>query len=605
MEAVKFGKYTIGKGHTYIPTRVDTKNVFVYDNVSLDEYQNISRKELKKTFITAAAIAAGIGLFAGAGILAFKSGHFDKQYNDFFTFKDKICNNIRNFIHSKAKQKINSNIDFSLATSPYFKAKSNIDNQISDTREITECIKALLGNDGKIKSIAQNTEYNGVFDISYKKKNPVGYDFNKANFHFHNIGLNNDRQINDTPEMTECVKALLGNDSKIQSISQKTEYCGVLDIANKERNPGGYDFSKANSHFHNIGLNNDGQISGAHEIRECIRSLMEVNGNIIKISQSSTQNGFFDIYYEINGKRCDSPKTVYIKEELSKSDIKNIVSLFKTIIDVNGFSKITGNKRYCDEKTISQIAQEALKNGFVIKKKPDPKKVEEASKKIAEITKKLKDFNAAQNRIKEIKETIRTENINFYELKKAITDKSSSEFKNMVTEHQRIIDTLQKELVSLGVKNPKNININIEEVRKGIEAELEKAEQHLRTIKDSFCIFGEKEGKLFGAYAHKEAEKVIIDSYFPITNGSKMQRQYLKYCLDGKLLTFNDIKCLIGAKKDQINTYFHNLFASFNKWMLEKDVVTKSCGGIITVSAAQSELKARKLSAERKKAIAA
>lgn len=308
------------------------------------------------------------------------------------------------------------------------------------------------------------------------------------------------------------------------------------------------DFSKAKSHFHNIGAKN-GKVSGAHEIKECIQTLINEKGNICDIKQSKTQNGLWEILYEINGEIADASKTVYISKPLTDNDAKDLCSLSKKHLTktlLKSINELVSEKAICDISEMESSIETALREGFIIKTKGLINSTVEAKNNLSSLICKLKDksidYNFAEQRLLQLKNELK-------ELKKVV-EPTSDEFQSKVRE----------------ITGAKQLSKQLKSECDSIESSIAKAKEHYEHVKNSVNIFGEKDGKLFAAYAHFENAKIVVDSYFPIAHGSNLQKEFVEYCLNTGLLSFNNIKCLIGAKESQINRFFLQLGKKFTKW---------------------------------------
>ncbi len=308
------------------------------------------------------------------------------------------------------------------------------------------------------------------------------------------------------------------------------------------------DFSSAKSHFHNIGTKN-GQISGAHEIRECIQTLISEKGKIYDIKQSKTQNGLWEILYEINGKRAEASKTVYISAPLTDNDAKNLFALCSNYVNrsmLQSIGSIVNEKSICDISKMELAVETALKEGFLIKTKGLENSAFKAKKDIISLTNSLKlktnDYNLAEQNVAQLKDELK-------ELKKIVAP-SSEEFQSKVKE----------------LKGAKQVSKQLKSECDSLESSISRTKEHYNHVKNSINIFGEKDGKLFAAYAHYENNKIVVDSYFPITHGCGLHSEFVDHCLDERLLSLNNIKCLIGAKESQINRFFLQLGKKFTNW---------------------------------------
>ena len=308
------------------------------------------------------------------------------------------------------------------------------------------------------------------------------------------------------------------------------------------------DFSNAKSHFHNIGAKN-GKVSGAHEIKECIQTLINEKGNICDIKQSKTQNGLWEILYEINGEIADASKTVYISKPLTDNDAKDLFSLSKKHFSkklLKSINKIVDEKTICDVPEMESSIETALREGFIIRTKGLENSTSEARNNLSSLIYRLKlktiDYNFAEQKLHQLKAELK-------ELKKVFVP-TSDEFQSKVSE----------------ITSAKQLSKQLRSECDSLESSISKAKEHYNHVKDSVNIFGEKDGKLFAAYAHFDNNKVVVDSYFPIAHGSGLQKEFVECCLNSSVLSLNNIKCLIGAKESQINRFFLQLGKKFTKW---------------------------------------
>lgn len=365
---------------------------------------------------------------------------------------------------------------------------------------------------------------------------------------------------------------------------QINNFCNLIHLHTKKKISNILDFTKARNHFNNIGVNGLKQISGAHEVRECIQTLLDEGGSIINIIPSKTQNGLFDITYEINNIVSDVPKTVYIAEELSAIDQTNLFNLTKKYRNKNllkSLNKMINNAVFSDTSSFMQKTEDALKDGFIIKTPGMKAAVLDAKRRISSLTaqhtSKSKQLPQLEDACKKAKDELK--------LVKNTYGPSSDEFQQKLSELSKAKEQLRK------LKNELS----------SIQNRINNTMQHYKLISNSVNIFAENDGKLFGAFAHYENGKLLVDSYFPITHGSKLQNDFVKYCLDAQTLAISDIKCLIGAKKSAINDYFLNLGKNLKNWCVDKQVVPKGAVGLFTYSGIKSDIKARKLSKKREK----
>ena len=133
------------------------------------------------------------------------------------------------------------------------------------------------------------------------------------------------------------------------------------------------------------------------------------------------------------------------------------------------------------------------------------------------------------------------------------------------------------------------------------ENKVEKAKKHYDHTCNSVNIFGTKDGKLFASFAHYEGDKLVVDSYFPIANGSRMQEEYLAQQLnDNNEINMRDFKYIIGASREKINKFVNKLLKE--KEEIAKDGVRKIGATVSTIPIIASNIEIEKLNKEREKA---
>ena len=98
-----------------------------------------------------------------------------------------------------------------------------------------------------------------------------------------------------------------------------------------------------------------------------------------------------------------------------------------------------------------------------------------------------------------------------------------------------------------------------------VQEKFNKQKIHCEHVENSVNIYGENNGKLYAAFAHNEDGKLIVDSYFPISHGSKMQNEFLKERSKASSLSFLDFKYLIGAKRQHMHQFEKKLIQNLIK----------------------------------------
>ena len=446
-------------------------------------------------------------------------------------------------------------------------------------------------------TIARHKGYPTILDIAKCKK--LGIDTNNI-YVYNNISLDEYQKISNDELKKSCKHTakilftgvvlaitafLIFKSGKLDK--QINNFCNFIHLQTKKKINSILDFSKAKSHFHNIGTNRVNQVSGAHEIRECIQTLLNESGNIVSIKPSKTQNGLFEIIYEINNIKSDTPKTVYVAEKLSNVDKKNLMILsgkYKSNDLLKSLAIIMNNKEFCNYKSMEKQIEQALRSGFIIKT-PNMKKAANLAKH--RISTLSSQYCSESSTLAQLEEIYKKAQVDVNEAKAyAGFNPKSEEFKQKLS----ILNNAKRNFIESKKKVDK------------LRSDIDNANQHYKHINNSVNIFAEKDGKLFGAFAHYEKGKLLVDSYFPIAHGSKMQSDFVEHCLNSKSLTINDIKCLIGAKKSAINNYFLNLCMNLKDWCSNKRIVRKSFYGLFAYSTVKSETKIKKLSKDREDA---
>lgn len=318
------------------------------------------------------------------------------------------------------------------------------------------------------------------------------------------------------------------------------------------------DFTKARKHFHYVGESKNGQISGAHEIRECIQSLIKNNGQIYEIKPSSTQNGIYEIFYEINGKKSNTPKTIYIEKALSRNDKKKLNALINKHGNPNlkkALDDLIKEQALINE-SMSKLAEKALRNGKFIVPESFKNKIKDKAKALSELHKKLQK-----------NENILSDLHNELNQKK---EKLKNLGKSQQNKEERI--QLSKEISQI----KKTINEAQGKIEK-ISNRINKAKKEYEKTKSEKMLIGEADGRLFAAYVDCSEGKNIVNSYFPIANGSELQKELIESCLIEKNFSFKDITLLIGATKSQIEQYFIKIGLANKKAIMWDIVSISSC----------------------------
>ena len=340
------------------------------------------------------------------------------------------------------------------------------------------------------------------------------------------------------------INKVLSSDNKIIAYFRKKLNSKVKhEISEK------LDFGSAKKHFHNIGTK-DGQISGAHEIKECIKTLKKEQGAIFDIKQSKTQNGLWEIFYEIDGIKVDTAKTIYISNPLTDKDANDLISLCRKNFSkrlLDSVNKLVNEQSIYNIPKMEATTEAALREGVFIRTKGLINATLKAKENIGNLTSKLQlstnNYNLAEQRVSQLKKELQ-------ELKKVV-EPTYDEFQSKVKEissEKAVLKKLKSECDSL-------------------KSSLAKGKEHYNHVKNSVNILGEKDGMLFAGYAHYDNNRIVVDSYFPITHGSSFQNELVDNCLDENLLSIANLKCLIGAKESQINKFLLQLGNKFKKWL--------------------------------------
>lgn len=373
---------------------------------------------------------------------------------------------------------------------------------------------------------------------------------------------------------------------------------GKIDkfLHNSANSKGGLEFdsSRARKHLNNIGVNKQGLISGAHEIKECIETLKQAGGNIKFIKESKTKNGLWEIGYEINGKMPDEPKTVYISEKLSEEFVEDLINLCKKYNNnelETMTKKIIKNKKFNSTEDFIEIIEQALKEGCVIKTRDI--QIQE--------TKARNNYRRLEKQLKHLQEEVNTKKIEL-EIKQKEAKQALENYKKI---HQAMgdFDSKAEEFKRLKTAcgNAKQEMKNLEGELLEFENKVEKAKKHYDHTCNSVNIFGTKDGKLFASFAHYEGDKLVVDSYFPIANGSRMQEEYLAQQLnDNNEINMRDFKYIIGASREKINKFINKLLKE--KEEIAKDGVRKIGATVSTIPIIASNIEIEKLNKEREKA---
>ena len=348
------------------------------------------------------------------------------------------------------------------------------------------------------------------------------------------------------------------------------------------------DFEEARKHLHQENkINDKGLVSGAHEIKNLVRTLMGKNGNIISIKESKTQNGIWEIIYEINDKTLNEPKTVYLEEELSSEVIADLIKLCKKHNNKDlemQLLDLIHSKKICNNDAIIASIEKALQEGVIIRGQSLEKSTLEVEQRLSTLSQQLKQ---AESDLKKAEETLE----NIKNAMKAMKEKpdfnpKDKEYQSLVNQNKQTRNMVRK------------LGGSVESIREKYKKQC----KHYNHVKNSVNIYGENDGKLYAAYAHYEDKKLVVDSYFPISHGSKMQNEYLKEREKDSKLSFLDFKYLIGADRRHISQFETKLLEKLVKMFPNLPKYAARIGlpvGSLTAIAASLEIE--KLNKEREK----
>ena len=347
-----------------------------------------------------------------------------------------------------------------------------------------------------------------------------------------------------------------------------------------------FNFSKANEHFSTSGINNLGKVSGAHEIRNFIKSLNTINGKILKIEESPTQNNLFEITYKTisDNKMQTDVKTIYIGKEMStieKNDFLKLIQ-YNSLLDLFLLKKYTLNLNklfssdsVMDSDKVKSSARKAMTNGIQMRTKSLINDTEKAWKDIQNCEYELK---IAGKRKKELQNIIKD-----IDAKKQIMIKEGKtncpEFKAIIKDRKKHIDELHNIYSQLGckpngIKDPNQKN--------SLVAKRNNAYKRYLNRFNTFEIYGYNDGKLWGGYAQKENKINALNSYYPLINGSKKQEEFLE-ALKERKFSFSDLKLYIGASKIQINNYTKKFKTRLKRYIVfcYNTLCTKTLFGVL------------------------
>ena len=349
-------------------------------------------------------------------------------------------------------------------------------------------------------------------------------------------------------------------------------------------------FDKARKHIHQENIVNDkGLVNGAHEIKNFTRTLTKNNGNIVSLQESKTQNGIWEFFYEINNKTSDTPKTVYLEEELSNDTIESLKKLCKKHNNKELETKLIDlieSKKTCNNNAMITSIEKALKEGSVIRGESLVKSTYEAKRKYVILSQELKELELAHKKAEEAFENTQSA---LEQIKKRKNfDPKSEEFQRLLKEN----------------KETKRIKKELSGKFECIKEKQKKQQNHYNHIMNSVNIYGEDNGRLYAAFAHYENNDLIVDSYFPISHGSKMQNEYLETRARDTSLTLLDFKYLIGAGRKHVGSFVKKFDNNLKKAFPNIKKYTTYIGfstGIVPIISTNIELKQLNKEREREK----